>query len=221
LSRGQNRGQNRAKLDQYWTPDPLAEKLVELLPIWQDETALEPHAGGGAFVKALRKRASWVGAIDLDPTAPGLELASHSWVADSTTFEWRAGGIWAPPVWVGGNCPYKEAVKHVRAALKLSRRHVFFLIPLSFLESEGRSGFWRGEGACLRGFWALQERVPFLRATQGPGSLGKPLDLFQAAGVAPSKDDGGGNSTPLAFFWWDKEHSGPPEHFVPCWSWKV
>lgn len=62
---------SRDSLDRYYTPQPLADRLVPLLPIRQEQTAWEPAAGGGAFVIALQRACTDVMATDLDPAAYG------------------------------------------------------------------------------------------------------------------------------------------------------
>jgi hypothetical protein len=57
----------RRPLDAYHTPPDLASALVRLLPIVPGALAWEPHAGGGAFVRALGSVGAKVTASDVDP----------------------------------------------------------------------------------------------------------------------------------------------------------
>ena len=77
----------RAKLDAYYTDDRVAQAVIdEVIPhILMAEAAplrvLEPHVGGGAWVRALQRLRSpniTITAMDLNPEAAGLALADHA-----------------------------------------------------------------------------------------------------------------------------------------------
>jgi len=141
----------RRALDAYYTPDALAEALVAVLPIEATDTVMEPHAGGGAFVRALRPRCARVLACDVNPDAEGLALADSAHRGD-----FLSCGISGR--WCVGNPPYRGFELHLEHALSLSR-HVAFLLRLAVMESAGRANLWRGWP--LRRVWVLAERPSF------------------------------------------------------------
>lgn len=179
--------------DAYFTPDALAEHLVGLLPLRFGENAWEPHAGGGAFVRALSRRLGvrHVYATDIDP-APYEGRDGKVQVPDCSDFLLESGGPRAEE-WIVGNPPFNQAQEHVEQALKLTGRHVAFLLRLGFLASGRRAEFWERHPA--RHIWVLSQR--------------------------PSFTGGGTDSQEYGFFWWDTDPSqaGRPTT-ISCTSWK-
>ena len=217
VSRGKNRPtEDRAELDQYWTKDVDARALLRLLPHSPGCDVLEPHAGGGGFVRAIKEvwgSLTAVTALDVDPDVPGLRDAHAHEVVDFLTYQ-----PVPEPTWVIGNPPFSDGVEHVKRACLVTGRHVAFLLPLAFMETAGRIGFWREYPA--RHIWVLASRLNFLRAAQGPRVLVQQEGLFgcpwpDADVVQGVEDPGGGMSTPLAFYWWDRLHLGPTT-IDPC-----
>jgi len=169
-------------MDTYYTPDALAEALVGLLPLEPWRGYLEPHVGGGAFARALRRRMpeAFVYGIDIDPAAAGLRDCSKAMGGlDFLAADWRHGH----PDWIIGNPPYRDAEAHVRAALGAARVGVAFLLRLAMLETHERAPLWRDYPP--RKVWVLQER--------------------------PSFTGSGTDSCAYGWFWWDREHRGPTE----------
>jgi hypothetical protein len=166
----------RDRLDRYYTPDKLAERLVGLLPLKGGQKVLEPSAGGGAFVRALWRLQSpggervplYISAIDIDPDAPifsrgvGMVNPEPGWktpgvglrVADFTQCFFKPG-----PDWIIGNPPYRHAETHIRWALKQAKVGVAFLLRLSFLESAERLAFWYESP--VNDLYVLAERPSF------------------------------------------------------------
>ena len=218
MSRGQNRAAGqRAKLDQYWTKPALVEAILNLVPLHPQSRAIDLQAGGGAFVRGLKKRCAWAGAVDLDPTVPGLQVADEAWVADSRT--------WSPDFhldWTAGNTPFADVPSYLGPAFALAQNHLY-LAPLALQESGGRVDFWSSWRHTVRGYWVLAERAEFDRRAMSASAIGQQQGLF---GPPPEDDgleddDGGGFNTALAVYWFDMAWNGPPEHFVPGWSWKT
>lgn len=97
------RNGERAHLDAYWTPLPVARACVRWLlehvlheaPPPSDPrqvaptTVVEPSVGGGAWVQALHEvLPSWAAdRVDLDPVAPGLESDLRQ-VEDAVAHDW-------------------------------------------------------------------------------------------------------------------------------------
>ena len=194
-----NRGSDYRDLADYSTPDDLAEVLVSLLDIGPGEQVMEPHVGGGAFVRAiLRKRTNKefrlkVLGMDLNPLAEGLALCDEHVVGDFLT--WNPAPAQRPDR-ILGNPPFGPgkgvAEAHVRHALDIvpGSGGVGFLLRLSFLASAERAPFWRSFPAFR--IWVLSER--------------------------PSFTGGGTDATDYAFFLWCKGYRGSPKLDVLSWK---
>ena len=152
-----NRGSTRITNDAYYTPDRLAQKLVGLLPITNRQHVVEPHAGGGAFVRALLPVANSVTAYDIDPAAPGLKLATYGFDGDFLTVP-----VGYMSDWIVGNPPFHGFEKHIDHALKLAP-DVAFLLRLAAMESASRIDKWKTWP--LRKVWVLAERPSFTGGT--------------------------------------------------------
>lgn len=178
---------SRVIADAYYTGDRLATVLVDAIPLASLGTVLEPSAGGGSFLRALlaspKVDPGFVHALDLVRSAEGLQLVPEHrrTVGDFLT---ETPMIKEPPLvmplepdTVIGNPPYNQAEAHARRALELSNRHVFLLLRLAFLSSQGRRAFWKEFPA--RRVWVLSERPSFT-------------------------PDGKTDRYDYAWFWWDK-----------------
>lgn len=137
-------------LDAFYTPDEVASACVDTLGgALRGMTVLEPHAGGGAFVRAaMAAGADPVWAMDINPQAPALAPgACPNRMCGDYLREAPIGpdGAWGGPGpdWIIGNPPFNEAEAHVRRALGLARYGVGFLLRLAFLEEAKRRDFWR------------------------------------------------------------------------------
>lgn len=154
-----------------YTPDPLAEAIVEraYARFGHCANVLEPSAGGGAFVRALVKRAARMTAEASaaqtrarSVTVTALEVghlpelvsdlpegsfyrATHTsfeHYVSSNEDEWLACQLPRGYDLVIGNPPFECAESHVRLAHTAGRR-VVFLLRLSFLGSKSREPFFR------------------------------------------------------------------------------
>ena len=193
---------SRDALDRYYTPPRLARAIVTAVHAVEplSGVVLEPSAGAGAFARAiLDLTPAEVIVADLDPAAPAL--MSPAWAQRRAAGERTpcasycgrdfASIDWLRPAWVIGNPPYSAAEEHVRHALTMSR-HVVFLLRAAFVESKGRSAFWR-DHPC-RHVWFCAER--------------------------PSFTSGGTDSAAYAVFWWDTAYHGPTT-CTPGWTWRA
>jgi len=184
--------QPRRSNDQYNTVPALAEALVACLPFMPGDRALEPSAGGGAFLRAMQARlgAERVWANDVDRSVAARALA--------TPGRWRTGdfaSLRAPTghfQWVVGNPPYSEAEAHARHALSLAPC-VAFLMRLQWLGSNGRN--ITGCPQC-KYEQALWEQYPPRRV-----SVITPRPSFTGGGTDRAQEYG--------FIWWDQGYSGP------------
>lgn len=193
-----NEAAGRRELDAYYTPFPLAQHLVDLLPLREGQRVLEPSAGGGSFLRALAHRSErerlWLRliALDANPAAPalvqdlGIEQDVKRVHADFLT--WPGMGA----DWVVGNPPYVDAELHVRRAIEEVRvgGHVAFLLRLAFLESAERFEFWTAFPP--RKVWVLAER--------------------------PSFTGGGSDNAAYGFFWWTRGWDAPAELEIVSWK---
>lgn len=157
-------GKNREKLDRYYTPDDLADKLVhhlsyEIVPELEPHDVLEPSVGGGAFVRATQRHfgghPECIG-VDPDPDALGFSWCS-AWVR-STFEDFDEPGHFDLIV---GNPPFRHAQAHIEKGLSLLAPGgvLAFLLRLAMTEGKGRAAFWRD--APLRHITVLAERPSF------------------------------------------------------------
>ena len=160
--------EGRREYDAYYTSDRLAEVLVgELIErsfLHPSQTALDPHCGGGSFLRSLGHYLppGNIQGTDIDPTARGLSSSVlEPQVGLRRAFDflkpWPAE--WRRPHWIVGNPPYCAAELHVRQALQVARVGVAFLLRLGFLGSASRHEFWQEMPA--RRIWVLSERPSF------------------------------------------------------------
>jgi hypothetical protein len=173
-----------------YTPDDLARPLVRVLPFRPWDTVLEPHAGGGAFIRALYDETDIlvenIFAGDIDPKAPAIEMVEPNVIiGDFLDVDIRDGFDWVignPPYGRVGDDPTR-AEKHTLHAMDVSRQHVVFLLKSTFLNTQQRykSIFHNHKP---RHFWLLPER---------PSFTGGGTDRFAE----------------YAWIWWDKFYDGP------------
>lgn len=154
---------SRDPLDRYYTPDPLAEILVSLLPIGPDVECWEPAAGGGAFVRALRQRGATVLATDIDPEAKGARDGVHDFLLDP------GDGL---EDWIITNPPEQQgshtAVRWCEQAIRLSRVGAALLVRSAVYPRLSQMA----EDHCIARY-ALQQRPEFggpAREGKGPGA---------------------------------------------------
>ena len=127
----------KTKLQAFYTPRPLAERMAELAEIGRGDLVLEPSAGGGALARAARDAGGSPCCVEIDsvalaalradgfPTIPGDFLTMTAPTAGYDRI------IMNPPFADG------QAVDHVF--------HAFgFLAPHGILVSVVPEGFWGG-----------------------------------------------------------------------------
>ncbi len=138
-----NRGSGRRDLDAYNTPDEVALRLVGALHFKPGAVVLEPHAGGGAFVRALKRRDVVVYANDIADTGAARWIdPARCTIGDFLDI--RIGARFAHLYgldWIVGNPPFSDAEAHIRHALTLAP-NVAFLLRLAMLESAKRRALW-------------------------------------------------------------------------------
>ena len=144
--------------DSYFTPDLLATKLVGLIPV-AGCVCWEPHAGGGAFVRALTVAgAAAVIAGDIN----GRWGGPRDFLAESM-----------PPVarldWIVGNPPFRNHEAHIDHALGMAP-NVAFLLRLAVMESAARAPMWKRWP--LRRVTVLAERPSFTKGGTDAAAYG-------------------------------------------------
>lgn len=165
MSRARARSERRPD-GAYFTPDPVARGLVNLLPLRPGDPCLEPSAGGGAFSRALAARGCAVESVDLVPLRepdplplfalpprPGTPRIDPG---DFLSPTWRPR---TPPLWIVGNPDFSVAEDFLEKSLSITGRFVAFLLRLAFLESQRRYLQWQRWP--LLHVYVLAERLDF------------------------------------------------------------
>ncbi len=191
-----NRGGERIEGDRYMTPGSLAAFLTKLLVTegWVSRAkplrVLEPHAGRGSFVRAVRRElpATHITANDsVDEVGRWFERgADDARVGDFLRMEDGDFDL------VIGNPPYSTAEAQIRHSLKLAPRRgavVAFLLRLAMLESQDRIKLWARHPASA--IYVLSER--------------------------PSFSGGSTDQTAYAFFVWKRGWTEPTRLYVVSW----
>ena len=115
------------ELDQYFTRDDVARACVKMLPIRPGEAVLEPHAGGGAFLRALAPLNVQLYAYDLDLSCRDKWGVAVEGTWQGNFLDDELDGDDYVFDWIVGNPPYNEAEAHVRRALQLAPNVAFLL----------------------------------------------------------------------------------------------
>lgn len=136
----------RRENDAYYTPEPCAQRIVAQLVadahLKRGELALEPSAGQGGFVAALRTVSDHVMAIDVDPERRSdLVRAGATWVDITDFLSWTSPRRFDAIV---GNPPFSAAEAHARHALTFLRPGgtLAFLLRSAFYATARRHEFW-------------------------------------------------------------------------------
>jgi phospholipid N-methyltransferase len=125
-----NRGAIREPLDAYPTPDWLIEAMIEHLRRYRPQSILEPAAGDGAIVRALRQ-AFPDAEIVIGDINQGQDFLKHEY---SGQFDL-----------IMMNPPYRLALAFIKRALELRTPlgAVVMLLRLDFLGAQWRAAWWR------------------------------------------------------------------------------
>lgn len=186
------------ELDVCPTPQPLANaviwRLEEDLQLEPGLLALEPSAGDGAFVRAMR---NWSASAVISAFELRLECADalRDAGADTTHFlnltEVLKGAKTEPQAYaptleiihdadfIGGNPPFAVAEDHVKGLLEHMKQGAWlaFLLRLGFLGSKSRLPFW--EKYPERYLYPISPRPGFKLNSKGkPGSDSQEYGIF-------------------------------------------
>lgn len=122
-------------LDRYYTPDSLAEAIVDALPMGDPVSVYEPCVGGGAFVRAVRRR--WPDAriigVDVDPCAEGLALCDESHVGSCLRIRPTAALCVTNPPFTTATVEARDRAFAVARRAIGSAPRVALLLPASWL----------------------------------------------------------------------------------------
>lgn len=141
-------------LERYYTPDKLARFCLSLLPWEGIESVLEPHGGGGAFVRRFEclKIGAKLHVMDVDATC----WAHKKWKGQAVLGDFLTHPALPRVDRVIGNPPFSSAEQHVERGLEVASE-VCFLLPVSRFDAQERVPFYRD--IPLRKVWKLGERV--------------------------------------------------------------
>lgn len=142
--------------DRRSVPPALARQLVELLPVPRSAHVLDPLVGDGVIARALRTRGVRAAGLDVSPQVAGARDCVTFVAADLRQFIPLIA-----PEWVIGVVPARQTDAWVRAALRVSSRHVALLVPFGWLARRGRLPASHGLPREPRSVWLVGE-VPDL-----------------------------------------------------------
>lgn len=173
--------------DAYMTPDWCVQLALDNIPLRTEGPILEPCAGTGAFVRALRAKypSRGIRAIDLNPAfAPSLRPWTP--VVEIADFrEWaieyrRQMGPKIGPGLIITNPPFSLAREILDAAFLVATptTQIVMLLRLSFLESEARRAWWQKHP--VDAVYALSKRPSF---TNDGKTLGQAFGFFVWRGL--------------------------------------
>lgn len=155
-------GATRHPWDWYVEQEWVTHRLLDFAPIAPGVTMLDPCAGGGSVIRALRDRGHSAFAMDLfDRGAPHF-LGTHDFLGGQRTLLEATGGlsiIFNPPFsFQNGRIVRGLAERFIRRALEISTHQVAALLPLKWLASGSRFRLFTDEATAPIGTWILTER---------------------------------------------------------------
>ena len=134
----------RDALDRYYTPDALALACMPYVARPSANRVLEPHCGGGAFVRAVRRTIpdARLTTCDIDDVPESSRGDEH------VTGDFLAADLEGGYDLIIGNPPFRDPWPHVERAFALASPHgtVAFILPLARVCGR-RNRLW------LRGRW--------------------------------------------------------------------
>ena len=173
--------------DAYMSPSWAVQLALDHIPLRSEGTILEPCAGTGNFVRALRERYPNRGirALDINPAfAPSLRQWTP--VVEVADFrQWaiayrREMGAKVGPGLIITNPPFSIAREILDAAFLVATptTQIVMLLRLSFLESEARKAWWQNHP--VDAVYALSKRPSF---TGDGKTLGQAFGFFVWRGL--------------------------------------
>lgn len=126
LAAGQAVDQKRT-MEQFWTPDDLADRMVQLAGVADGQHVLEPNAGNGRIVRAALAAGAWVTAVeisnDLAFDLPALDQIGALRVINQDFLSWEPPADLDPIDVVLMNPPFSrnQDIEHVARAFNFLR----------------------------------------------------------------------------------------------------
>jgi type I restriction-modification system DNA methylase subunit len=188
-------------LERYYTPPEIAARLVSLVEPSAYASIIEPSAGDGAILKALKSCGTAlppVYAYDIAPAADGIEMMN--WIEPKNAHGTPRKSMYIPAAqkaqrWhhalIVGNPPFSKAEQFIRESLFADT--IAFILPKSFMKS-GHAERIIGAHHCVQAIEEVPEtaryRLPDGRKTYVPTCI----CIFQwqatARHKAPTINDG-------------------------------
>jgi len=156
-----NRGAIRRESDFYKTPTETIDAFLDHFCFLINEDILEPCAGDGAIIKAIRARtpAQYITAIEIreEESANLLDAgADQVFIDDFLTFP----GLDPAPGTIITNPPYSIAQEIIEHCFEIApNAEIIMLLRLAFLESKKRKPFW--DKHPVTQLYVLSERPSF------------------------------------------------------------
>lgn len=156
-----NRGAVRREADFYATPVEAVYSFLDSYDgIRPEDSILEPSAGNGNIIKALRSRGyeNYISAVELreEEAVHLVGLADHIYIGD-----FLDGNTVGQFDVIIGNPPYSMAQEFIDKALSLLAPggKLIFLLRTNFLESNKRFAWWKDKTP--NGLYVLHKRPSF------------------------------------------------------------
>jgi len=142
-----NRGTKRNEADFYATPLETVYALLDnYVGIYPEDTILEPSAGNGNIIRALRNKGfnNWIDAIELryEETENLMLEANQVFIEDFLSLDKEKFQRYDVII---GNPPYSLAKEFIDKSLELLAPggRLIFLLRTNFLESAKRFAWWQ------------------------------------------------------------------------------
>lgn len=155
-----NRGAQRRASDFYPTPETAIEALLDNFPLGGGIKVLEPGAGSGNIIRALRRYDNiTIDAVEIreEERETLAEIADNVLIGDYMSME--LGKYDA----IIGNPPFSNAMDFVTKSYQHLNPGgvIIFLLRTAFLESKERFQFWKEHAGELAGLYTLHQRPSF------------------------------------------------------------
>lgn len=203
----------RIDKDFYETPVACATEICDRMRLFTPEprTVLEPSAGSGNFVRAIRTVWPRAHITAVDILASNIAGCSrHARTTDTLVrgdIMEVSDGLVAAADLVVGNPPFSHAEEHVKRLLRSMQTGAYlaFLLPTSFITTQGRAkGLWNnppdGRGDVRGPYGDLEAEIPL---AERPGfTTNGGTDMAEYCLYVWQKDRGSYAPRLLPHLWW-------------------